>query len=117
MRSGASLVAAHQPVHAGLACQRRAADEHGVAGLVVPVVADHALANGKTFCLILSAPFIVDFFAYQVATALLYADYLFCNEGEAAAYGKKHGYGEDLKEVALKIASSEKKDPSTIAKT
>ena len=56
----------------------------------------------------------MDFFADQVATALLYADYLFCNEGEAAAYGKKHGYGEDLKEVALKIASSEKKDPSTI---
>jgi len=25
-----------------------------------------------------------------------------CNEGEAAAYGKKHGYGEDLKEVALR---------------
>ena len=76
------------------------------------VVAEHSLANGKTFCLNLSAPFIVDFFGDQVATALLYADYLFCNEGEAAAYGKKHGYGEDLKEVALKIASSEKKDPS-----
>jgi adenosine kinase len=76
------------------------------------VVAEHALANGKTFCLNLSAPFIVDFFGDQVATALPYADYLFCNEGEAAAYGKKHGYGDDLKEVALKIASSEKKDPS-----
>ena len=34
---------AHQPVHAGLVLQRRAADEHGVAGLVVLLVADHAL--------------------------------------------------------------------------
>merc|ERR1719436_1831416 len=53
------------------------------------IVAEHALANGKTFCLNLSAPFIVDFFGDQVATALEYADYLFCNESEAAAYGKK----------------------------
>ncbi len=36
-------VAAHQPVHAGIGFQRRAADEHGVAGLVILVVADHAL--------------------------------------------------------------------------
>lgn len=73
------------------------------------IVAEHALANGKTFCLNLSAPFIIDFFADQVATALEYADYLFCNESEAAAYGKKHGLGEDLKEVALKIAAGPKK--------
>mmetsp|Transcript_5182 Transcript_5182/g.10615 ORF Transcript_5182/g.10615 Transcript_5182/m.10615 type:complete len:346 (+) Transcript_5182:71-1108(+) len=74
------------------------------------IVAEHALANGKTFCLNLSAPFIIDFFGDQVATALEYADYLFCNESEAAAYGKKHGLGEDLKEVALKIAASPKKN-------
>jgi len=74
------------------------------------IVAEHALANNKTFCLNLSAPFIIDFFGDQVATALEYADYLFCNESEAAAYGKKHGLGEDLKEVALKIAASPKKN-------
>jgi len=74
------------------------------------IVAEHALANDKTFCLNLSAPFIIDFFGDQVATALEYADYLFCNESEAAAYGKKHGLGEDLKEVALKIAASPKKN-------
>merc|ERR1712008_562397 len=39
-----------------------------------------------------------------------YADFVFCNESEAAAYGKKHELGEDLKEVALKIASSPKKN-------
>jgi len=74
------------------------------------VVAEHALANDKIFCLNLSAPFIIDFFGDQVATAIEYADFLFCNESEAAAYGKKHGLGEDLKEVALKIASSPKKN-------
>lgn len=73
------------------------------------IVAEHALANNKTFCLNLSAPFIIDFFGDQVATALEYADYVFCNESEAAAYGKKHELGEDLKEVALKIAASPKK--------
>jgi len=74
------------------------------------IVAEHALANDKPFCLNLSAPFIIDFFGDQVATALAYADYLFCNESEAAAYAKKHDLGEDLKEVALKIAASEKKN-------
>lgn len=73
-------------------------------------VGDHAVENNKIFCLNLSAPFIVDFFGDAVATALEYADYLFCNETEAAAYGKKHGLGDDLKEVALKIASSPKKN-------
>ena len=71
-----------------------------------------ALANKKTFCLNLSAPFIIDFFGEQVATALEYADYLFCNESEAAAYAKKHELGDDLKEVALKIAASPKKNAS-----
>lgn len=74
------------------------------------IVAEHALANNKTFCLNLSAPFIIDFFGDQVATALEYADYLFCNESEAATYAKKHELGEDLKEVALKIAASPKKN-------
>lgn len=74
------------------------------------IVAEHALANNKTFCLNLSAPFIIDFFADQVATALEYADFVFCNESEAETYSKKHGLGDDLKEVALKIAASPKKN-------
>ncbi|KAL3929830.1 MAG: hypothetical protein SGARI_004644 [Bacillariaceae sp.] len=75
-------------------------------------VAEHALANKKTFCLNLSAPFIVDFFGDQLATALPYADFLFGNEGEAAAFGKKHNLGDDLKEVALAAAAMPKKDAS-----
>lgn len=74
------------------------------------VVAEHALAEDKTFCLNLSAPFIIDFFGDQVAEAMPYADYLFCNESEAAAYAAKHGLGDDLKEVALKVAASPKKN-------
>ncbi len=83
------------------------------------IVAEHAIANDKTFCLNLSAPFIIDFFGDQVATALEYADYLFCNESEAAAYAKKHDLGEDLKEVALKVAASPKKTskPRTVVFT
>merc|ERR1712087_25152 len=66
-------------------------------------VGDHAVEKNKVFCINLSAPFIVDFFGDQLAQALEYADYVFGNENEAAAYGKKHNLGEDLKEVALKL--------------
>jgi len=75
-------------------------------------VGEHAVANNKTFALNLSAPFIIDFFADQVATALKYADYLFCNESEAEAYGKKHGLGTDLQEIAKAIAASPKANAS-----
>merc|ERR1711957_422409 len=76
------------------------------------VVADHAVANNKTFCLNLSAPFIVDFFGDQMATAMEYADFLFGNESEAAAYGAKHGMGDDLKKIALAVAALPKKNES-----
>merc|ERR1712038_413960 len=68
------------------------------------------MGNDKPFCLNLSAPFIIAFFGDQVATALEYADFLFCNESEAETYAKKHDLGEDLKEVALKVAASPKKN-------
>jgi adenosine kinase len=75
-------------------------------------VAEHALANNKVFCLNLSAPFIVDFFGDQLATAMPYADFLFANESEAATYATKHALGDDLKQVALQIAALPKKNPS-----
>jgi adenosine kinase len=75
-------------------------------------VAEHALASKKTFCLNLSAPFIVDFFGDQMAAAMPYADFLFGNESEAAAYGKKHNMGEDLEKIALAVAALPKKDDS-----
>lgn len=73
-------------------------------------VAEHAVAENKTVCINLSAPFIVDFFADQLATALEYADFLFGNESEAAAFAAKHQLGDDLKEVALKVAAMPKKN-------
>jgi len=74
-------------------------------------VTNHAVDNNKIFCLNFSAPFIIDFFGDQVAAALPFADYVFCNESEAEAYGKKHGLGDDgkdLEAVALKVAAMPK---------
>ena len=75
-------------------------------------VSEQCLAEKKTVCLNLSAPFIVDFFGDQLATAMQYADFLFGNESEAAAYGKKNGLGEDVKAIALACSTLPKKDPS-----
>lgn len=75
-------------------------------------IGEHAVANNKVFALNLSAPFIISFFGDQVATAMKYADYLFCNESEAEEYGKKHELGSDLKEIALAIAKLPKANAS-----
>lgn len=75
-------------------------------------VAESFLAKNKIVALNLSAPFIVEFFAEQLSTALEYADYVFGNESEAAAYGKKNGIGEDLSKVAMAIAALPKKNTS-----
>jgi adenosine kinase len=75
-------------------------------------VAEHAVEKNKVFCLNFSAPFIIDFYGDQLATAMPFADYLFCNESEAAAYAAKHELGDDLKQVALKVAALPKKNTS-----
>lgn len=75
-------------------------------------VSEAFVAKNKIVALNLSAPFIVDFFADQLATALEYADYVFGNESEAAAYGKKHGLGEGLGKIALAICALPKKNTS-----
>ena len=74
------------------------------------IVGDHAVEKNKTLMLNFSAPFIVEFFGDQLAAALEYADFVFSNESEAAAYGKKNGLGEDLKEIALKVCDLPKKN-------
>ena len=74
-------------------------------------VTQHCVENNKIFCLNFAAPFIIDFFGDQVAAALPFADYVFCNESEAEAYGKKHSLGDEgknLEEVALKVAAMPK---------
>lgn len=81
-------------------------------------VASKMAAENKVVALNLSAPFIVDFFGDQLATALEYADYLFGNESEAAAYGKKHGMDEnDLAKIALHISDTVPKKNSKRPRT
>jgi len=75
-------------------------------------VADDFAEKNKIFGLNLSAPFIVEFFGEQLAQALQYADFLFANESEAAAYAKTNDLSEDLKELALAVAASPKKNSS-----
>lgn len=71
-------------------------------------VAKSFVAENKIFCLNFSAPFIIDFFADQVAAALPFADFVFANESEAETYGRKHGLGNnglDISAVALAVAA------------
>lgn len=67
-------------------------------------LAEHAHENNKIFLLNLSAPFIVEFFKDPLMAAVPFADFVFGNENEAKAFGKVHDWGEDLLEIALKLA-------------
>jgi len=65
--------------------------------------------EGKTFCMNLSAPFIMQVPPFRAAldAALAHVDFLFGNETEAATYGEALGLS-DVGEVALKIAAMPK---------
>jgi len=54
----------------------------------VNFLGEHCRANGKTFCMNLSAIFIVQFFGDKLKKALENCDILFGNESEAAAWGE-----------------------------
>jgi len=71
-------------------------------------LANSSVANGKIFCMNLSAPFLIQFFKEQMAQVMPYADFVFGNESEAATYGKENDYGDDLPTIALKIAAQPK---------
>lgn len=71
-------------------------------------VAKHAVDEGKIFAMNLSAPFLIQFFADQMAATMPYTDFVFANESEAAAYGAAKGYGDDIKTIALKLAAQPK---------
>ena len=64
-------------------------------------------ASGKTFCMNLSAPFIIQVPPFKAAldAALQHVDFLFGNETEAATFGEVSGWGTDVGQVALKIAA------------
>jgi len=66
----------------------------------------YASQNNKPFMFNISAPFLIQFFwDGKMEEVLKYADVVFSNEDEAAALGKKMGWGEDLKEIATKLAA------------
>lgn len=67
-------------------------------------LAEHANENNKIFMLNLSAPFVVQFFKDPLMAAVPYADFVFGNESEAKEFGIAHGWGEDVKTIALKLA-------------
>lgn len=71
-------------------------------------IAQHAIDNHKTFCMNLSAPFLIQFFGDAMASVMPYTDFVFGNESEAAEYGKAKGYGTDLATIALKLAAQPK---------
>jgi len=73
-------------------------------------IAKHACETNKVFCLNLSAPFICEFFNGPVMDAMPYVDFLFANESEAEAFGKKMGFHGDVAEIALKCAALPKEN-------
>jgi adenosine kinase len=75
-----------------------------VSPTAVMKLAEHAHENNKIFLLNLSAPFIVQFFKDPLMAAMPYADFVFGNESEAKEFGIAHGWGEDIKAIALKLA-------------
>ncbi|KAL4130384.1 hypothetical protein PRIC2_006384 [Phytophthora ramorum] len=74
----------------------------------VMTLAEHAKANNKVFLINLSAPFIVEFFKDPLMATLPFADFVFGNESEAKTFGKVQGWGEDVKDIALKTAQLNK---------
>lgn len=74
----------------------------------IEVVAKHCVDNRKIFAMNLSAPFLIQFFADQMAATMPYTDFVFANESEAAAYGEAKGWGTDLNEIALKLSAQPK---------
>lgn len=73
-------------------------------------IGEHCVANDKVFMVNLAAEFITDFFADPLLTTIGFADYVFGNESEAAAFAVKQKYSDkSVKNVAIEIAKLEKK--------
>jgi len=68
------------------------------------LLAKHAAEHNKPFLFGLAAPFIIDFFFNQVEQLLPYVDVVFANESEAATFGRKMNWGEDLAVIAEKLS-------------
>lgn len=71
-------------------------------------VSNKAVESSKIFSMNLSAPFVCEFFGDRLSACMPFCDFVFGNESEAAAYGKTKGFGEDIREIALKTAAQPK---------
>lgn len=75
----------------------------------VNFVGKHCNETGKIFAMNLSAIFIVDFFTDKLEAAMQYSDFLFGNESEAAAWGKKKEYADQsISNIALELSKTPK---------
>lgn len=76
-------------------------------------VSKHCAANNKTYCLNLSAPFLIQFFKDQMMSVIPFADIIFGNETEAATYAEVHcPEVKDVAEIAKRIAMLPKENGS-----
>ena len=83
-------------------------------------VGKHAAANGKTFAMNISAPFLIEFFKDPMMQAFPYTDIVFGNETEALKFSEVHGFGtEDFQQIALRMAElpKETERPRTVVIT
>jgi len=78
--------------------------------------------KNKTYCMNLSAPFLIQFFKDQLMSVLPYADIVFGNETEAATYAEVQGLADpkDVRAIAAHIAALPKENsarPRTVVIT
>jgi len=74
-------------------------------------VGKYCAASNKTYCLNLSAPFLIQFFKDQMMSVMPYADIVFGNETEAATFAEAFNLGTtDVKKIALAIAALPKEN-------
>jgi len=76
-------------------------------------VGKYCAANNRTYCLNLSAPFLIQFFKDQMMSVMPFADIVFGNETEAATYADTFNLGTtDVKKIALAISMLPKENGS-----
>jgi len=73
----------------------------------------HAAETGKVYAMNLSAPFLCQFFKEPMHAVLPYADFVFGNESEAAAFAEANGFaGATIPDIAARIAALPKANTS-----
>ena len=79
---------------------------HAGGAATMVAMGKHAAEHGKVYALNLSAPFLCAFFKEQMHAVLPYADFVFGNESEAAAFAEANGFaGASVAATALRIAA------------